>query len=244
MVHEGHQPRGIVGRMTWMPNLHAIDALIDEGLDPFSRSGVRRMGEDRQAAGPMDERDGIDDRQAILGHIRRTPVAEVAVERVAEVDGPAFGDHRAGNVRTTDGAARGLLQHRRQLDADAKLVQSLDDPCCPSAPHVPQSDELAFHRAHVAQMQAEDVRFTVALDGTQLDARNDPHAKLGTHRRRFGYSVDRVVVRQRERREANAFRLTDDVSRSTRSVRRRRVRVKVDESLAGLTIRPKIAHAE
>ena len=49
-----------------------------------------------------------------FGDVRRTAVAEIAVEGVAEVDRPAFGDHRARDVRPADRAAGRLLEHRRR----------------------------------------------------------------------------------------------------------------------------------
>jgi len=93
-----------------MSHLNAIDALTDEALDSFARSSVGRVGEDRQSAGAMNQRDGVSGGQALLRHVGGTPIPQVAIERVAEIDRPPFGDHRARDVRTANRAARRLLE--------------------------------------------------------------------------------------------------------------------------------------
>ena len=76
---------------------------------------LRRMREHGETAGVVDQPRSRRARASrSFGDVRRAAVAEVAVERVAEVDGPAFGDHRARDVRTPDRSARRLLEHRRR----------------------------------------------------------------------------------------------------------------------------------
>jgi hypothetical protein len=79
-------------------------------------------------------------------------------------------------------------------------------------------------------MQAEDVRFHVAFDGAQLDAAHDTHAEPGADGFRFCQTVERIMVSERNRAQADALRFADDVARRTRAVGRRRVHVQVDES--------------
>ena len=85
-----------------------------ERRDALARRALRRMREDGEPAGADGSaRSRRDTASRSLDDERGSPVAEVSVERVAEVDGPSFGDHRARDVRTPDRAARRLLEHRR-----------------------------------------------------------------------------------------------------------------------------------
>jgi hypothetical protein len=137
--------------------------------------------------------------------VRGPSIAEVPVECVAKIDCPTFRDHCARDVRPTHRASRRLLEHGRQLDAHAKLVQSLNDSRRASAAHVAKSRELALHLVSIAEMESENVRFAVSLDRAQLDTGNDPNAELRADRGRLSDAIDRVVIRQGERRESNAL---------------------------------------
>src|ERR1700684_3902516 len=128
MRDERGKAYGVFGRMTRMSDFDAVNALVNEGFDPFARSGVRGMRQDRQSARTMNEANGIGNGQFVLGDVRGPSIAKVSVECVAEVDGPPFGDHRPRNVRSADRATRSLLEHRGELDAHAELIQPLDDP--------------------------------------------------------------------------------------------------------------------
>src|SRR5215510_10174089 len=127
MVHQRKQAVHVFGRMARMAHLDAIDSLLDERGDTLARPGVRRMGEDRETASATNQLNGVHDREAVLTHVRRTAIAEIALERVAKIDRPAFGDHCARDVRPTNGAAARLLEDRGKLDLYAKLVESHDD---------------------------------------------------------------------------------------------------------------------
>jgi len=192
----------------------------------------------------MNERDRVHHGQPLFRDVRGSSIAEVPVECVAKIDCPPLRDHSACDVWPTHRAPRRLFEHGRQLYSHTKLVQSLNDSRRASAAHVAKSGELALHLVSIAEMESENVRFAVAFDRAQLNTGNDPNAELRADRGRLSDAIDRVVIRQSERRESNPFRLADDVARWAGSVRRGRVRVEVDESLGGLSIRLKIAHAE
>src|SRR5215510_9188868 len=127
MVHQRKQAVHVFGRMARVSHFDAIDSLLDERGDTLARSGVRRMGEDRETASATNQLNGVHDRESILADVRWTAIAEIALECVAKIDRPAFGDHCARDVRPTDGAAARLLEDRRKLDLHAKLVESQDN---------------------------------------------------------------------------------------------------------------------
>ena len=229
MLDQCKDARHVLGGMARMANLDAIHSLGGERGDPLSRSALTRVRENGEAAGIVDEADRIAHGEPVLRHERRAPVAEVAVEGVAEVDGPAFGDHRTRHVRASNRAAGRLLEHRVELDAHAKLVQALHDARGARAPHLAKRDELRFHLSRVGEVETEDVRLDVTLDRAELDARNDTNANLETGGDRFSDAVERVVIGERNRLKSDALCLTNDVCRGARSIRRRGVRVEVDE---------------
>jgi hypothetical protein len=87
-------------------------------------------------------------------------------------------------------------------------------------------------------MEAKNVGLGIALHGAELDAVDETDAYRRGGGARIRQSRNGVVVGQRERRQTSRPRGTSDVGRSSRAVRRRRVRVKIDEpGLNGTVIR-------
>src|SRR4029079_9341947 len=104
-----------------------LDARTKECPDPLARSALRRMREDRKPAGPMDQRDGIDDGQSLFRDVRRPAATEISVAGTENIDCAALRDSRPRHVPPANRAAGSLLEHGGDLDTDAELVQSLDD---------------------------------------------------------------------------------------------------------------------
>src|ERR1043165_802274 len=125
--------------MARVTHLDTIDTFSNKRLDSLARRRMRGMREDRESAGAMNQPDGIGDRQTFFADVRRLSIAEVSLERVAEIDGPALGDHGARDVWSPDGRARRLLEHRRKLDANAELVEPMYDALRPRPPHLTQA---------------------------------------------------------------------------------------------------------
>lgn len=226
-----------------MTNFDAIHSLGRERGDTVTRGALRRMREDRQTAGVVDEADGVAHSKSILRHERWASVAEVAVEGVAEIDRPTFGDHRAGNVRPPDGAAGCLLEDRVELDTHAKLVQTLNDSRCARASHFTKRNELRFHLPGVREMETEDMRFDIVLDRAELDARHDSNADLRTGGDRFRDAIERIVIGERDGLKTHSLCFTYDVCWSTRPIRRRGVRVEVDEGSGAVANNRRRGHA-
>jgi hypothetical protein len=131
-------------------------------------------------------------------------------------------------VRATDRASRRLLEHVRDRDAHAELVEPLHDALGARATHVAEANEPRFELPRIRQVQSEDVRFDVAFDRAQLNAGNYANADRRTGVGRFGHAVDRIVIGQRDGGETDAPGFLHHVSRRARAVGRRGVNVQVD----------------
>jgi hypothetical protein len=81
----------------------------------------------------------------------------------------------------------------------------------------------------VREVQTEDVSLGVTLYGAQLDAGNDANAEGRARRGRGGDSVERVMVRESDRRQADALRLPNDFVRRARAVGGGGMHVQIDE---------------
>src|SRR5689334_10472614 len=108
--------------MAGMPNLHTIQAVSNERFDAGSRSGCAGMSQHRNAAGVVNHRDRILHGESILWHECGAAVAEIAVEGVAKVGGPAVVDEGARNVWPANSAAARLRQNVLDSHLHAKLV--------------------------------------------------------------------------------------------------------------------------
>ena len=103
---------------------------------------MRRMREDREAAGPVNETNCVGDGEAFLRDVRRTTVAEIPVERVTKIDSPPFGDHRSGDMRPPNRPTTGLLQNRLEVDPNAQFVETAHDSRGTRATHIAKRREL------------------------------------------------------------------------------------------------------
>src|SRR5215510_15104948 len=102
MVRERAEARDILCVVAWVHDLETIESDGDERLDAFALSGGTRMREHGQTSRAMDHVESLRDWEAILAHIRRTSVSEIAIERIAEVHRPSAVHERARHVRTSE----------------------------------------------------------------------------------------------------------------------------------------------
>jgi len=230
VIDKRREPRDILARVARVAHLDTVHPISNECFHSLARSALRRMRENGEAAGAMNQRDRVNDGEALFRDVGRTTIPEIAIEGVAEVDGPAFGDHGARDVWSADRAARRLFEHRAQVDTNSELVEPLDDSLGARASHVAQRDECRFHLTGIGEMKAENVRFDVTLDGAQLDAGNDTKPVRCAGARRLLDTGDGIVIGECDRLQAGPLRRGDDVGRRTRSVGRGGVNVKIDES--------------
>lgn len=244
MRDERAQPQGVFRRMAWVPDLDSIHTLVDKCRDPISSTRMGRMGKNRQTARAVNQSDRIADGQSILPNVRSFPISKIAVECIAEINSPSFGDHGPRNMRPTNRGAGRLFQHRGEFDANAELIEARHDPLCPRVAHLPQFDELGLHIPSIRQMKSQNMSLHIPLDRTQLNPRHDTHSKLGAGHRGFTDSVESVMIGQGDRGESDTFGLTDDSRRRARPIGRCRVRVKVDERAIAIAAWLRRGHAE
>jgi hypothetical protein len=81
----------------------------------------------------------------------------------------------------------------------------------------------------LTDVKAEDVRFQVAFDGAQFDARDHTQTQLNTDGGRFRETRNGIVIGERARRQAGRSCRSDHLAGRSRTVGGRRVRVKVHE---------------
>ena len=118
------------GECDWMLHLDAIEPERDERFDALARASRAGVRQDRETAGGVHHRDRLAHPQLILGDVRRTSRAEIAVERVAHIGRPAVGHQRARDVRSADGAGRRPAAARRRA-SPARLATAAARRCAP-----------------------------------------------------------------------------------------------------------------
>ena len=136
-------------------------------------------------------------------------------------------------MRPADRRSTRLLENALERDAHAIGVQQVDDLRGAGPAHLPELDELRVDRNRAAEMKAEHVRLVLVLDRAQLDPGHETNAKALTLHHRFGEPGGRIVIGERDGRETRLVRFLDDDGRRESAVRRRRVRVEVDEGRGG-----------
>jgi hypothetical protein len=211
MVDQCTQSHDVFARVTRVSNLDPVDPVLDEHRNSLARSRVSWMRENRQTTGAVNETDRIGNRQLFLCDIRWTAVPEIPVERVAKINGPPFGDHCPSNVWPPHRAAASLLHHGLQVDTHPEIIEPSNDARGTGPSHFAEPDERRFEAPRVREVKTKDVRFAVALDRAQLDARNDAHPELDSRCGRLGDTVDRIVVGERDGEETDALCFADDV---------------------------------
>lgn len=225
--------RGILGGMAGMPNFDTIETSRHECLDALARARLAGVREHREASGVVYHLDGLSDEQPIFGHVRWPAVAEIAIECIAEVRGPTLVHQSASDVWPAQCAPRRLGEHVLERDPHAKLVEAPDD-CLPAGmAHHAKLVQAALDRPRIAQMQTKQVRFVVALHGTQLHAGHDAHPLDTTSLGGLGESGDGIVVGERDGCEPDLAGGTRHCRRRTRTIGSSRVRVQIDEHVDG-----------
>ena len=138
-----------LGRMARMPHLDAVDARSRRSARcALARAVCDGMREHGQTAGGMNHRDRVGHAELLLRHVRRTTGAEVAIERVAHIDGPTIRDERTCDVRTPDRADARLRQHVVERDLHTELDELVDDlPGAPLAHLAQRLERMLEHSA-------------------------------------------------------------------------------------------------
>src|SRR5689334_16296709 len=101
--------------------------MSDEPFDRLAtsfRTGVRKH---RESTAGMNERDRISHGQPVLGNVRWSASAQVAIERVARVTCPTAIDEHAGKMRAADRGITGARQHVVERDRNTQRIELRDD---------------------------------------------------------------------------------------------------------------------
>src|SRR5262245_56101722 len=97
--------------MSGMTYFDAIQSARGERRDPVARARRTGMREHRESTGTMNHPDRLEQRQTLLRNVSGAPAAEISIERVSEVYGPAAVHECACHVRTTHRSTSGLREH-------------------------------------------------------------------------------------------------------------------------------------
>src|SRR5450759_1366674 len=228
-ISERLKPLDVFRRMAGMLYLQTIESRRDQGLEPLASAAVARVRPDRQRAGLMRDRDRALDRETLPGDERAPGVAEVSRERIPKLVDYATRDKGSRHVRTSDRAAVGLLKYLVQRERNAERVEFLDDLPGARVAICAQLAETHFQGLEAGEVQRQQVDFVVFLKSAQLHPGYYPNAQSLTGHASRRNSVDRVVIRECQGREAAALGGLDYPLGRDRTVRGSRVTVQVDE---------------
>ena len=130
------------------------------------------------------------------------------------------------------------------MTGNAERVEALDYELGAFATRLLELVERGGHVLRMREVQPEHVNLVALIDGAELDAGNHAHAERCARGLCGRYSVDRVVIGERDRGESGALCGGDDVSRSDRTVGRRGVHVEIHVALRRRTrLASEVAHA-
>ncbi len=155
------------------------------------------MGDDRLAAGAVDELDRFFQVEPEFGIEKGLPLPEVARESVRDGVGQAAVHQEGREMQARDHLAPGERGDVGQGDGDARLVHFPHDAFV-SAGAVLADDDQPFLKggAIAAQVQSQKVEFAVIEIDLELHAGHEAKVQRGGPRRGFGQSREHVVVGQ------------------------------------------------
>ena len=140
-------------------------------------------------------------------------------------------NHHAGNVRPAYGSARCLFQNTLYVDLHSQSLEPLDNSTSASLSQIAKFPESSFDDVATRNMQRQKMNFTRAFVRAQLNAGDDANSHRMSCALCFIETSQRIVIGKSDCGEACSMRCLHDFGWSERSVRRRRVHVKID--LAG-----------
>jgi hypothetical protein len=136
-------------------------------------------------------------------------------------------------VRSSDGAAIRLLQDLIHREGNPKRVELFYDPASPGITKGAQFLEMILERVEVGKVERQEMDFVIAIKSAQLYARDHADSGALTRFARNTDTVDSIVICERQRCQAAAFRSLDYLVGWESSVRSGRVGMQVDERRPG-----------
>ena len=163
------------------------------------------MRQHRDASRAVHELDRLARRERGVRLVARTTAPQVLHERLVGVAADAELDQRARDVRPADRAAGGDRLDARELDRDADLLQARDHARGAGAPRVTRDLEPRAQRGSSGEMPSPSTCSerapSCSLTESSIPAITSMPSRFAFGLR-LGDAVGRVVVGERERRDA------------------------------------------
>jgi hypothetical protein len=187
------------------------------------------MSGGNQSTDCVDHRCHLGKGRQPLGDVARTRPPHVAIEGIVQVGGVTQSHQGTRDVWSPDHPGSRLEQNIVNVKGKSDRLQFRHDVAAPLQPiPLPLAEEFLetgiFERKEISQ----DVHLAPAGRDGKLTAADDTHALLRACGDRRRNAVERVVIGQRDRREARSLGARNDLFRSELAVRRGRVQVQID----------------
>ena len=182
-----------------------------------------------QTAGCMDQlRDGPELGQRLLDECG-TPATQKAIERVAQIYGPAVADDGPRNVGPAHRASGRFLKHAFEREVDSQPPEVLDHLLGATHPIGPAALEECVELRRVRRQKiAQHVHLAPGRGGRKLTPAHHPNSVLFTGRERFRDASQGIVIGQRDGPESRCGCTFHDAPRQQTSIRGGRVHVQID----------------
>jgi hypothetical protein len=188
----------------------------------------------------MRERDCFANFQSRLCDESWTTSSKETVESFAGIADMTTANKSTRYVWPTHRAAAGFLHHRRKVDIDSQTPQTLDDVLCALLARVSKINQLLLELLRFRNVQSEKMYLTRPIVRAQLNAAYDTNAEWSCGELGLLQSGKRVVIGERDGREARGSCCIDNGRRRKRAVGCGRVHVQID--LTGLPLGLPRAH--
>lgn len=212
-----------------MSYLEAIQSSGDQRLESVTPASLTGMRPNGQCSSFVRDCDRIFDRKALLGNKCTRSCAQISHECVAKVMHCTSGDQRARDVRTTDGAAIGLLKNFVQSERNSKDVELAYDLLCTRVAQGPQFTKAPLQGVEVRKVQRQDMDFVLVVKCTEFHSSDYSNSEYLTGSARRVDSADRIMIGECKRGETAALRGLDYLLGGKNAVGCSRVSMQVDE---------------
>src|SRR5262249_37203408 len=116
------EPRTEIGVVARVADLDGVQPLPLEPLEERARAPFLEMRDRNDSSDAVHDLCHLPEGRQDLLHERRAAAPDVAIERVADVDGATATDDRARHVRPAHRTALRLLQHVLELEPNAEAL--------------------------------------------------------------------------------------------------------------------------
>ncbi len=193
------------------------------GILDFQGEGV---SQDRDTAESPNQLDPLGRGEHFLGHIGRSVLAQVPVERFLDRSDVPGLHHCGGDVGPAHVAVVDLRPDRLKVQLDAQFGQLADDLGIAPPPVLTQPLQLLVQgRIEMIHIVTQDVQLAPGIGDGQLHAGDHFEPSGVPFGQSFGVAVHRVMVRDGDGPEVGVQRVMDKLGGCERAVREGRVQV-------------------